>query len=247
MAANLEWSKDHESLEDIMKKILLLVLAVLFSSGARAETFADGLMSYFMNDYAVAAKILQNHAERGNLDAQVLLGTMYEKGEGVARNMREATKWWKKAADRGKAEAQYKMGNIYENGKGVSRDLREAIKWYRRAAEQENTKAQRALAYAYSKGYGVAKDNKEAAIWWGKAAQQGDPHAQCILALSYATGLGVEQNKSEAFFWAFIAAEENRKYQIVRDRMAKELTQARYNELQRRGEKWLEEFKKRKK
>jgi len=45
-------------------------------------------------------------AESGNIDAQFNLGGMYDKGQGVEQDFREAVKWYQKAADQGFAPAQ---------------------------------------------------------------------------------------------------------------------------------------------
>lgn len=48
---------------------------------------------------------------------------MYEQGEGVKRNMREAVMWYGLAASHGNAEALFKMGLMYETGSGLPRDI----------------------------------------------------------------------------------------------------------------------------
>ena len=70
---------------------------------------------------------------------------MYEKGEGVEQDFKEAVKWCQKAADQGLADAQYGLGVMYYNGLEVEQDKMEGIKWLRKAAEQGYTKAQEAL------------------------------------------------------------------------------------------------------
>jgi len=38
-------------------------------------------------------------AEQGDAHSQVIVGCLYRDGEGVARNITEAMKWWHKAAE----------------------------------------------------------------------------------------------------------------------------------------------------
>jgi TPR repeat protein len=60
--------------------------------------------------------------EEGHPNAQVRLGTMYSRGEGVPENAAEAVKWWRKAAHHGNALAQLKLGVVYYKGIGVRKD-----------------------------------------------------------------------------------------------------------------------------
>ena len=84
-----------------------------------------------------AVKWYLKAAEQGYGDAQFLyrLGTFYEEGRGVERNMPEAVKWYLKAAEqqRYNAELYYKLGTFYEKGYGVEKDRDEAVNWYRKA------------------------------------------------------------------------------------------------------------------
>ena len=45
-------------------------------------------------------------AEKGYARAQYTLGQMYEKGQGVGRDLQEAEKWYQQAAAKGHAEAK---------------------------------------------------------------------------------------------------------------------------------------------
>ena len=69
-------------------------------------------------------------AEKGNKIAQFFLGMMYDNGEGVLEDDKEALKWFRKAADQGYADAQNGLGRMYDFGKGVLEDDKEAVKWY---------------------------------------------------------------------------------------------------------------------
>ena len=84
-------------------------------------------------------------ADQGYIKAQNSLGTCYANGEGVAKDVYEAVKWYRKAADQGYAEAQFNLGWHYYNGVGVAKDTDEAVKWYRKAAMQGSEEAQKEL------------------------------------------------------------------------------------------------------
>lgn len=111
-------------------------------------------------------------------EAQFALGSMYELGNGVAKNRDAAFYWYQKAAVQGHAIAQYNSGAIYEQGtRQVTRSFKNAAEWYRKAATQGDAKSQFALGLIYEKGKGVKKDLAEAAKWYGEAAAQGDAEA----------------------------------------------------------------------
>ncbi|HIJ91052.1 MAG: hypothetical protein OEV89_10155 [Desulfobulbaceae bacterium] len=60
-------------------------------------------------DLALAAKLYQQAAEKGQVEAMFRLGTMYSHGKGVVRNMDEAKKWWSLAAEKGNASAKAQL------------------------------------------------------------------------------------------------------------------------------------------
>src|SRR5689334_22884384 len=71
---------------------------------------------------------LRARAEAGDPDAQVVLGGLYEVGDGVERDGARAIAWYRKAAERGHAEAQLNLGTLYLDGAGVRRDPAAAVR-----------------------------------------------------------------------------------------------------------------------
>ena len=61
-------------------------------------------------------------AEAGDAIVQNTLGVMYQKGQGVEQDFKEAVKWYQKAADQGDAMAQFNLGAMYCNGQGVEQN-----------------------------------------------------------------------------------------------------------------------------
>ena len=114
------------------------------SSNMAYEAFISG-------DYATALQELRPLAEQGDAVAQIALGAMYAKGNGVPLDDYEAVKLLRLAAEQGDAEAQTYLGVMYANGTGVPQDDKEAVKWYRLAAEQGHAKAQNNLGVIYAK------------------------------------------------------------------------------------------------
>ena len=104
--------------------------------------FEKGLRYYDNGNYTEAVKWFRKAAERGDADAQFMLGTFYENGEGVPQDYQEAVKWYRKAAEQGNADAQFLLGGLYATGQGVPQDDAEAVKWLRKAAEQGHAEAE---------------------------------------------------------------------------------------------------------
>jgi TPR repeat protein len=68
-------------------------------------------------------------AELGLALAQFNLGGLYYNGTGVAKDPKEAVKWFRKAAEQGDVNAQYNLSVCYENGQGVMKNDLLAYQW----------------------------------------------------------------------------------------------------------------------
>jgi TPR repeat protein len=107
---------------------------------------------------------------------------MYRDGRGVARNFKEAEKWYAMAADQGSAWSQMNLGLLYSHGgDGVPLDYVKAVDWFRKAADNDDPYAKYNLGWAYEAGLGVAKDREQAIEWYRKAADQGNQPARTSL------------------------------------------------------------------
>jgi TPR repeat protein len=88
-----------------------LIAGTLFlgSSAATAGPWEDGMAAYNRGDYVPAIRLFRPMAEQGNPKAQGVLGKMYRKGQGVARNPAQAFMWFSLAARRGDARAKAEL------------------------------------------------------------------------------------------------------------------------------------------
>ena len=91
---------------------LAAVAQICGTALALAGPWEDGMVAYNRGDYMPAIRLFRPLAEKGNARAQHLIGTMYHKGEGVARNSVRALAWFKLAAARGDAEAKAKLRDV---------------------------------------------------------------------------------------------------------------------------------------
>lgn len=113
----------------------------------------------------------KNLAEKGDADAQCVMGFYYDVGVSVTKDYAEAFKWYRMAANQGNAGAEYILGTYYAKGFGVDKDEAEAAKWYRKAAEKGNVDAENKLGDCYAHGWGVETNFVEASKWYGLASR----------------------------------------------------------------------------
>jgi TonB family protein len=121
--------------------------------------------AYRRGDYAQTVKLLKPQAQAGRMDAQIMLGQMYLKGEGVAADPVQAVAWTRRAAEEGSAIAAFDMGVFSSSGIGGPHDTRTAALWYRKAAHQLYPDAAFNLAVLYHRGDGVDQSDAMALDW----------------------------------------------------------------------------------
>jgi TPR repeat protein len=119
----------------------VLVAAMLMS--VAAADFDSAFAAYKRGDYETAFVEYKVLADQGDARAQSNLGNMYEFGEGVPEDDREAVKWYRLAAEQGNYRAQHNLGIMYRDGEGVPEDYVQAYAWYNLAAAQGNSFANR--------------------------------------------------------------------------------------------------------
>jgi TPR repeat protein len=106
-----------------------------------AYALANLYVSNGFRRYSCGLNLYKKLIALGHIDAQYMLGLMYDKGHGVAQSDSEALKWYFKAADQGCIDAQYILGLRYDQGHGVPQSEDEAVRWYRKAADHRHAQA----------------------------------------------------------------------------------------------------------
>jgi len=212
---------------------------------ASTEAFKGVTAAYDRGDYPAALRLIKPLADQGNVEAQTLLGRMYQRGDGVTKDHAEAARWYRKAAEQGYAKAQDLLADIYKDGDGVPKDYTEALKLYRAAADQGDADAQTSLANMYGNGDGVTRDDAESVKWWRKAAEQGHAIAQYAIGAEYEFGghTGVPQDNVQAYKWYSLSIQassdfERDTFTEARDRVAAEMTQQQIAEAQQLAAAW---------
>ena len=158
---------------------LILLLLLPFPGCANHEA---GKAAYQRGEYELAMRRLLPAAKAGNPSAQFLVGYMYDEGQGVRRDAREAIYWLRMAAEQNHAGAELQIGLIYTFhgalGPGIPPNFVEAAKWFTRAAKHGNVDALLNLGGMYSGAFfGGPGDEVEAYAWYKLAAAHGHADA----------------------------------------------------------------------
>lgn len=78
---------------------LVLIISMLITASATAGSFEDAIKAYDRGDYETTYQLIKPLAEQGNPDAQLMLGFLYEQGQGVPQDSAEMEKWHRGAAE----------------------------------------------------------------------------------------------------------------------------------------------------
>jgi len=147
------------------------------SEGAQqlALVFAEGLAGMPRND-AKAVELFQRAAQAGNRRAQLDLGVLYLRGQGVTRDLQQARAWLQQAASDGNPYALYTLGRALEESSGTApADPVRATDLYRQAAEKGHPLAALRYGLALADGSGIKRDEDTAQRWLVAAQQAGVP------------------------------------------------------------------------
>lgn len=112
---------------------LILVAMILGTIPSAHAEFSIERIQSLVGDkkYKEALNILFPVAQKGNADAEELIGVMYAMGLGVQRDDQRAFEWYLRSSLKGHAGAQSGIGWYYEIGRGLtSPDLVRAHTWY---------------------------------------------------------------------------------------------------------------------
>ncbi len=114
-----------------MKKLFIIFAFLLWLPMAYADQARhdEATQAYNSGDFATALSILIPLAEFGSATAQHNLGIMYEKGEGVIKDPKEAFDWYLKAAKQGYGPSQYNVSIFYVKGEFVPQDFVRSYMW----------------------------------------------------------------------------------------------------------------------
>ncbi len=192
-----------------MKKLIISTIAAAIAAGLGIWfVVGGGSEEVPVLQRGVVEKIerLETRARAGDLRAQVALGRVYEKGEGIKPDPVKARDWYKLAAEKNYNEAHYALGMLYADPEIPFTSYSKAAEHFRQAANiGGHAEAQYELGRLYYKGRGVPNDLAEAFKLYRRAAVQGHPVAQYLLGTMHNFGWGVRIDKIEAYVWLSLA------------------------------------------
>lgn len=187
--------------------LVLGCVIALFNQAATADELTDALIRYAVHDYERAIEMLTPLADRGNAVAQMQLGLIHARGEGVPRDGVAAIDWLTRAAEQGQSEAQFELGVMNRDGSGTPIDGKRAIYWFERAAEAGAPHAFNAIGEMYLGHPDIAQDYEMALIWFFRGAQLDNADALYNVGMRYLLGQGTERDEIEAYKWFDLAAD----------------------------------------
>lgn len=193
----------------LILSVLLILVAVLLTNRFNpwSDSFEDASLAYREGEYAEAIRLFKISANKGNVEAQSMLGVLYSADESpVPKNYNESMKWYKMAAAQGDKQAKYQVA-LYSLS---TKNYEEALKWFGSLASEKDAAAQYWLGLMHEKGEGTEKSDSNAAYWYKKSAINGDVKSQFKVASMYHSGKGVPQNNNEAVkFYKMAASQGN--------------------------------------
>ena len=128
-------------------------------------------------DKAKGVQMLKDAAGRGLVMADYRLAKLYERGEGVPRDMAASRQWTEKAAVGGNVKAMHDLAVFYAEGDAGPQSYAAAVEWFRQASDHGLVDSQYNLAVLYEQGLGLSQDKSEAAYWYEVAGRAGDQDA----------------------------------------------------------------------
>jgi uncharacterized protein len=160
--------------------------------------------------YALLEAERRLDADPKDAAAMTLIGEIYREGAAVARNEREASRWYRLASNLGDPEAAYELGTLMlEGGKDLPKDRAEAKAQFERAAAKNHPNALYNLGVMALQGPdGKTPDYKEAAQYFLRAANAGDDDAAYSYGVMLRDGKGAPQNVPEAVRWLKRASDD---------------------------------------
>lgn len=197
-----------------MRKILsfvLVVLSYLFISltytvpQAHAAALDECYQPYEVErksrsaNYEFLIKPCLKYAEKGEAQAQHIVGIFYAYGLGTEQNITLAASWFQQAVSQKYIPSYYYLGMLYVEGQGVEHDYTKALDLFQRGANANDSQSMYALSQMFGNGHGMSTPNQaEYVKWLTKSAQAGEKQAAFELGTLYFTGMVLKQDYKEA-------------------------------------------------
>ena len=162
------------------------------------------------DEKSIAVLWLTEANNQGSIEAEYLLGQLYENGDGVAQDFEQSRYFFGKAADQGYAPAQYKLGKLLINSEfddpqmdttsdqELQKKITRGVTLLRKSANSGYAPSQYEMGLLALNGNMTEKNPREAFSYLKKAADQGVAAAAYMTATCYASGIGTAINTESA-------------------------------------------------
>ena len=150
---------------------------------------------FYITAFAIATRRVE---EKGDVRAMTLLGELYARGYGIARDDAKAADWYRLAADRGDREAMFALAMFHLGSRISNATSEQGKRLLAAAAKLGHAAAAYDLALLYMEGRLFPQDFARAAELFRSAADMGNPEAQYALGTLYKEGRGVAKDPVEA-------------------------------------------------
>lgn len=149
-----------------------------------------GRSLFAAQNYPSALESYKHAFRLGEVRATYALGTMYEQGTGVPKDLALSRFYYETAAELDHPPAILRLAAQYETGTGGITDMVKAYDLYSRAAEDGDVAAINKIGEMTEKGQGHARDLKAARVLYERSTSGGNTDAMVNLARCYAGGIG---------------------------------------------------------
>ena len=200
---------------------------------------ATAVITHYNMEMKYSLSLIKEMADSGDVLYQTKLGTMYQYGINVEKNLEEAKNYFIRASNMGYAEAKLNLAELYyangeceraqeiyrvlaDQGNSVAvnklefmkkdEEIVQLIKELEFLSDRGNLRATKMLADIYIGGDIVPKNPTRGLFYCEKCAKTGNIQAQQMAAWCYLEGIGVEKNIDLAVQYYMMAANNgNRK------------------------------------
>lgn len=159
-----------------------------------AQEYVSG--DILSRDYEAARVWMEKAANKGDAQAQLMLGRYYVSDFGY-NDDQKAFEWFEKAAEQGDAEAEYTVGGCYIYEIHVKKNPAVANQWFEKAANKEHPQAMYELGFSYMSGRGITKNKEKGIQYLTAAAERNSAEACEVLAGLYKAGISDYEGQSK--------------------------------------------------
>lgn len=177
----------------VMRHLVFIYLLGAYAGNAYSADLssADPAKAYF--------DALRERASKGDSDASVCLGEIYQRGIIVFPDPEQAYSLFKSAADAGNPRGKTQLAVLMSADTGSGKaNPQAAMAMLKELVKEGYAPAATEIGVFYAAGVGVPADEDQARNWYMKGAAAGDPMAEVRLAIQDRLGDGVAKDPKAA-------------------------------------------------